>query len=146
MCFPCISLSAPAATLACLCVICPAGPTSHCSKRPPDLAAHVSLLVRRTPHNGMRVFRVWRDDVYLSAMLQILSRLATDHVAAGRAPAGAAFASLPGQSQLLSKTNEIARGAEVVAAPGCGGGGEGDAALVLPPACADGSNAAAFWS
>ena len=89
----------------------------------------------------MSVFRVWRDDAYLTAMLRVLGALLTQHVARGAPPAGAAFASAPGQAALLSRTCEIARCAEAVAAPG-----DADSPALAPPACADGSNTAAFWS
>ncbi|KAI8470848.1 MAG: hypothetical protein J3K34DRAFT_521030 [Monoraphidium minutum] len=105
-----------------------------------------ALLVSRTPHNGLRVFRVWRDDAYLASLLAVLSVLLSRHAARGVAPAGGAFASMPCQAPLLARTCELARGAEIVAEPGCGVGvGDDGGAALAPPACGDGSNVSAFW-
>jgi hypothetical protein len=109
----------------------------------------------------MRVFRLWRDDAYIASLLAVLCALRTRHVLTGAAPAGVQFLGSPGQSEALARTVQIARGAAVVAEPGCaaagggggadaegeGGGGAGDAAdaILTPPLCADGSNASAFW-
>jgi len=102
----------------------------------------------------MRVFRVWRDDGYLSLLLQTLSALATRYVRTGTAPVGSQFLGLTSQTPALAITNEIARSAEVVAEPGCaaagrgGGGAEGaggEELALTPPACADASNVSAFW-
>ncbi|KIY96074.1 hypothetical protein MNEG_11887 [Monoraphidium neglectum] len=125
-----------------------------------------ALLVSRTAENGLRVFRVWRDDSYLWGLVAILTTLMTHHVAAGKAPTGSQFASMAGQSELLSRTCELAKRAVVIAEPGCGAGGEAapvtgagglkirivgeasagpGAAALVPPPCPDGSNTSAFW-
>lgn len=139
----------------------------------------------RTPHNGLRVFRVYRDDAYLALLLRVLSTLASSHVAAGVPPVGSAFLESPGQAAALKLTNEIARRAVVIAEPGCGGGGaasssgsggegaggsgdggeggggseeeegeeeageqefEATSGVIVPPACAQGTNVSAFWT
>jgi hypothetical protein len=124
------------------------------SAPPPALTASPPNL-RSTADGGARAWRVWRDDDYISGLLGVLGALTSDHVSRGEAPLAGKFASLPRQAPLLSRTAALARGAEVVAeavaAPAGGGGGGGsDAAgapgpeFLLPPVCADGSNAAAF--
>ena len=98
-----------------------------------------ALLVSRTPHSGLRVFRVFRDDGYLSLLLGALSALAAAAAAARGPPAAAAFLETPGQSEALARTVEIARAAVAVAEAGCGGSEE-----IVPPACLQGSNLSAF--
>jgi hypothetical protein len=98
----------------------------------------------------VRVFRVWRDDDYLGALLRVLGVLRARHVAPGAPPAASQFLAAPGQAEALARTAELARRAEVVAEPGCaaaagGGGGGLEAEDLHPPACEDGSNVAAFW-
>jgi hypothetical protein len=94
------------------------------------------------------VFRVWRDDAYLAALLRVLRTLWGRHVAPGAPPPAAAFLAVPGQAEALARTGELARRAEVVAEPGCGAGAGGGGLGVddlHPPATQDGSNVSPFW-
>ena len=63
---------------------------------------------------GMTVFRMWRDEAYLRAMLGYVSIFYTSFVLAQKPPPGNIFLELPQYQQFLQHTLALAHGAEVV--------------------------------
>lgn len=63
---------------------------------------------------GMTVFRMWRDEAYLQAMLGYVSVFYTSFVLTKKQPPSNIFLELPGYQQFLQHTLSLAHGAEVV--------------------------------
>jgi hypothetical protein len=63
---------------------------------------------------GMTVFRVWRDDDYIAAMLGFISRLHMQHVLPRRPPPADLFSHLPEYQAFLHRTGSLAASAEPV--------------------------------
>jgi radial spoke head protein 9 len=61
------------------------------------------------------IFRVWRDDEYIKAMLGFISRLYTEHVLPGQEPPPDLWARLPDYGAFLRRTAAMAEAATVVA-------------------------------
>ncbi len=64
---------------------------------------------------GLTIYRMWRDEEYLKAMLDFVSRVYTQHVLLGRPPPGNIFWGLPEYKKFLERTIALADGAAVVA-------------------------------
>lgn len=62
----------------------------------------------------MTVFRMWRDEAYLQAMLGYVSAFYTAYVLNQRPPPSNIFLHLPEYQQFLQHTVALAQGAEVV--------------------------------
>ena len=60
------------------------------------------------------MFRVWRDDVYIGAMLSLIRRLYQQHVQPRCPPPADPYAHLPEYQGFLQRTAEIAASASVV--------------------------------
>ena len=63
---------------------------------------------------GLTVFRVWRDDEYIAAMLSFISRLHMQHVLPRRPPPADLFMHLPEYQAFLQRTGSLAASAEPV--------------------------------
>ena len=63
---------------------------------------------------GMTIFRMWRDEAYLQAMLGYVSAFYTEFVLKQRPPPSNLFSDHPGYQQFLQHTVALAQGAEVV--------------------------------
>ena len=64
---------------------------------------------------GLTIYRMWRDEEYIQAMLGFVSRLYTEHVLAGRPPPANIFWGLPEYRHFLERTVALADGATVIA-------------------------------
>lgn len=64
---------------------------------------------------GLIIFRVWRDDEYIKAMLDFVSHLYTSYVLPGKDPPTNIFMNTPEYSSFLQQTSAIAEAATVVA-------------------------------
>ena len=60
------------------------------------------------------MFRVWRDDAYIGAMLGFISRLFLQHVQLRRPPPGDLFAHLPEYHAFINSTASLASSASIV--------------------------------
>ena len=60
------------------------------------------------------MFRVWRDDAYIGAMLGLIRHLHQQHVLLHCPPPADPFAHLPEYQGFLQRTAEIAAGASMV--------------------------------
>ncbi|CAL5218524.1 g212 [Coccomyxa viridis] len=76
--------------------------------------AQSALLVSRSASKGMTVFRMWRDEAYLQAMLGYVSIFYTSFVLSQKQPPSNIFLELPEYQQFLQHTLSLAHGAEVV--------------------------------
>ncbi len=63
---------------------------------------------------GMTIFRMWRDEAYLQAMLGYVSIFYTSFVLNQKQPPSNIFLELPKYQQFLQHTLSLAHGAEVV--------------------------------
>ena len=98
------------------------GPRDQChAQYVPQLQFHMlctglssALLVSRSATKGMRVFRVNKDEEYINMMLQIISVFWKEMVIPRVLPAKNVFRNLRIHQQLLLRTREIARQAEIV--------------------------------
>ncbi|PNH10989.1 hypothetical protein TSOC_002208 [Tetrabaena socialis] len=106
----------------------------------PQLQAHCAscgadsvLLLSRSPSKGIRLFRMYRDDEYLSSALALVRELQCAHVARNEPPGADPWAGRPGYDELLQRTVALARQAEAVIE-----------AKVTPKM--DGADSSAFWS
>ena len=64
---------------------------------------------------GLTIYRMWRDEEYIQAMLGFVSRVYTQHVLLGRPPPVNMFWGLPEYASFLAHTIALADGAAVVA-------------------------------
>ncbi|KXZ40977.1 hypothetical protein GPECTOR_1062g341 [Gonium pectorale] len=73
-----------------------------------------ALLLSRSPGRGVRLFRVFRDDAYMAAMLDIVRELQLGHVAARRPPGPDPWVGRPGYGAFLERTLQLAAEAGAV--------------------------------
>lgn len=103
-----------------------------------DLAVAAVCSSCRCAASGVRVFRLWRDDMYLQTMLQLLSVLQKEHVLQGVQPSAATFSAISGYRAFLHRTATLARSAECIAAAG-------EEMTGRVPVAPDGYNLEKYW-
>ncbi|KAG2496759.1 hypothetical protein HYH03_005168 [Edaphochlamys debaryana] len=80
------------------------------------------LAVSRSATKGAAVWRLWRDDAYLGAMMGLLESFVQDYVLRGLPPPPDMFSRRPEFAAFLGATARLARRASPVVPPGSGGG------------------------
>ncbi|KAG2432131.1 hypothetical protein HXX76_009057 [Chlamydomonas incerta] len=87
----------------------------------PQLQAHMAaagtssgLLLSRSPSRGVRLYRVYRDDAFLTAAWELVRELQTSHVLRRVPPGPDPWSGRPGYGGLIERVVGLASGAQVV--------------------------------